>query len=282
MRLTVALLSLLLLAATPLPTRSVTEDARTEPHAAIGNQEQPQVFSHPQPQVVSAEPQRENHSETAAGDHEADTGKSEAKRWWQLQESVKSAAWIGAIGAITVGVLSLIILSFSVVVANRSVKVAAEALHTHRPYIVIGDVYFTMIPDKHMAWAVTVKYSNLGTGPADLMEVRIHSMRFLMTMITPEPKWGDLHFDHPMSKQHLSNPLVPADKPGTISSSNQPAFNGSLFVNLDESTEWIGVYGYIRYRGATKREYTTRFLWWKVPCSGSCIRSISEELNLRD
>jgi hypothetical protein len=84
-----------------------------------------------------------------------------------------------------------------------------------------------------------------------------------------------------MSKHLVTRPVLGAEKSDRFEFFNQPAFDQRLFDQIDVEERWLAVYGYIRYRGGPKREYTTRFLWWNARKEG-WVRSISEDLNLRD
>ncbi len=148
----------------------------------------------------------------------------------------------------------------------RQWRAMRAALHTNRPFLIVSEVEVGD-GDLFDDWPA-VKVQNLGTGPADIVEVMGASSLFDI----PTDRRGDSAFD--LVEQRSADSLRTAAY--VISATSAPIelcripvtpMDEAIAIEPSDKTEKttkiLCLYGRIRYKGGAPDEmYETNFFWW--------------------
>ncbi|WP_425163777.1 hypothetical protein [Candidatus Binatus sp.] len=180
---------------------------------------------------------------------------------------------------------------------NAAAAAADAALHVNRPAIVVTGIVSqvgihqrTGTPNTLVGY--TPQIYNLGSGPAEIIQVFSHSRLFeayetrdgIPNLAAEEPTVNDLLWDAESDRREF---------PRTILGAGESFEN--YMAGYTPIVNWIGpddiekvelgeklraVYGLIRYRSSVKK-YWTRFFYWYDPQRRSFRRAYRPELNRR-
>jgi len=166
--------------------------------------------------------------------------------------------------------------------SQSATEVARLALHTDRPYLLVTSV--TAEAFKHVLLGrqepisrAKVTFQNVGTSPAELIEIVATSWKFGCFPDSDEPKWDKL-LGAPLS---IEKPVVGVREtvdPLPI----QVHWTKDDIELVEGGLKRVALYGYVRYRSGSKEDYCTRFFWWFSPLENPPLRKAYDlELNKR-
>lgn len=166
---------------------------------------------------------------------------------------------------------------------TKATEAAEAALHADRPFLLIFrvTVFHTAIPNPSgHSLEARIWLHNFGNGPADIVDYIAEAALFDRNprvggaVQEPVVEYG------PADGGPLGNSLIAPhiDSKGDDIVAHLTLSDDDMKAMRDE-TKRVGIHGRIRYRGAPKQVYESRFFWWYFPDTQECFRAANPELN---
>jgi hypothetical protein len=152
------------------------------------------------------------------------------------------------------------------VAAEQNARATEAALHVNRPFLLVTDVKFVDVNRDGRADELLYIYEfdvclrNFGVGPADIVDyiagaaVQNRSIR-VQPIVEPRPWYAPTGL-------RLSQSLVAPGEWVEGRIKEKAILTRALCDKVRNDEAGIAIDGIIRYRGASKQVYWTRFFWW--------------------
>jgi hypothetical protein len=162
--------------------------------------------------------------------------------------------------------------------AAKAAQAAEDALHVDRAFLLVTGFELTQQLRDGSNNTLTLIFQfrailrNFGVGPADIVNYVVEAELFNLPPPDPNPIYGE--------GSPINDSLI---APGDIANDRIYA---TISLNSAESDavmrgqKRIGLHGIIRYRGASARQYWSRFFWWVMTNDmRQFARAYTKELN---
>lgn len=168
--------------------------------------------------------------------------------------------------------------------AQKSAEAAKAALHANRPYVLMTEMAPASWKDQAFdrqppIRRVNITFQNVGSSPAEIIDVFATSKKFEWLRDPSEPAWDKLN------SGGLGEIGTPVLGTGPSEKMTLPIFvnwTKDDITSVDAGDKRVGIYGMIRYRGGPTEPYYTRFFWWFSPFNDPTLKKASSpELNER-
>ena len=163
--------------------------------------------------------------------------------------------------------------------AKQSAQAAEASLHADRPFLLVIGIAVEVsglgeFSDKNLTAAIALR--NFGNGPADIIDYIAEAELFDSPMVVRRdpPVWYGPDVGDRINDSLIGpNEMVKGRLFATLS------MNSQEYASAFAEEKRIGIHGRIRYRGASKQIYESRFFWWFFAQDKSVARALTKELN---
>jgi hypothetical protein len=163
--------------------------------------------------------------------------------------------------------------------ATQSAQAAEAALHADRPFLLVTAIKVDTFGlgkfgEKNLHIAVVVR--NFGNGPADITDYIAETELFDPPTHgrSDPPVWHG-----PNDGQRINDSLIAPHETVEDRLLTSLSMSREEYASAFSDDKRVGVYGRIRYRGASNQIYETRFFWWYFANGDNSARALTKELN---
>jgi hypothetical protein len=205
---------------------------------------------------------------------------------WKIWEWITNISAQASFTFVTT-VATVLLAIFTGLLVSVTRDLHRATLHVDRPFLLVTGVSCTnVVRDGRgdSAWhhyTFTITMRNFGVGPADVIGYGIWAVPFdRPTTAEDEP---DIQYLPKVQGEPLADSLVASGELAKDRISQIGTLSDTQYQSAKMGEKWIGIHGFIRYRGASPKVYRSCFFWWcPLDRSGDPIapvRALRKDLN---